>query len=232
MTGADHLGYSFAPVPERAVQALGSRRLSADEFAILAVLYERASVRALCERRPCITITIARLAEAAGFAGEIHTFGRRFRRLRDKPERWFAYTVEGGHRYRFTLFPEPPELSEVCPRSKANQGAESSGDDPSTRPSMEVSGPRLDGSEDGSASAIEDDSDERPVRDPQRFQKTQTSLKRALGYDESRFVPEIREALRHKRERDLLAECEAIVAADQAAWVEDIDSEHDGEDDV
>lgn len=112
------LGYSFTPIPERATMALRSGDLSPNDYALLAVLYERANVGRLVRREQTPTLSLAQLAEAIGHSGTQDALSKRLRRLADKPEQWLSWTLEGRHRYAFVLHPDGPKsLSESRPSS-------------------------------------------------------------------------------------------------------------------
>ena len=118
------LGYPSVPVPTRAMQALAAGRLKPDDFALVCFLFCRASFRALERRGESPSLTLTQLAEGIGFLGEQRTLSKRLRRLRDRPERWFSYRVQGGRgRYVFVLHPDAPEVfgpSHPGPTSQAS----------------------------------------------------------------------------------------------------------------
>lgn len=202
------LGYGFAPVPIRAFQALRDHRLSYEEFVLIAYLYSRASWGALRDRRVCFDCTLDQLAAEIASDDLPDTLSKRLRRLRDKPEQWFEYTVKGPNRYHFRLFPHAPEPSEVGPSSR-DGGDERSGQTThhvrptsrSRRPSSQERGDALPG-------AIRAESEEPSVRDPQTFQKD-TSItggqweldSRVEDVEESQWLPEVREAIEKQRAR-------------------------------
>ena len=74
-----------------------------------------------------------------------------------------------------TLLPDPPELSEVCPRSTAHQDAESPDDDERTRPRSSPHCPRSHPATGGPAERKSGDDEERAVRGAQSLQTEPTS---------------------------------------------------------
>jgi hypothetical protein len=112
----DALGYPFTPVPERATLALRNGQIAPMDFCIIAVLYERADVRRLANGDGTPSITLKQLAEAVGWTESPDALSKRLRRLRDRPEKWFTYTVQNRRRYVFAL---APNVSEMCPSSES-----------------------------------------------------------------------------------------------------------------
>ena len=116
---SDPLGFAFTPTPRRAMQALRSAELSPDNYVVVAFLYERATTWKLAARRSTPELTLSQIAEGIHWTGQLDTLSKRLRRLRDEPERWFDYRIEGRGKYIFTLHPEAPvaaeTLSEACP---------------------------------------------------------------------------------------------------------------------
>ena len=200
------LGYGFVPVPIRAVQALRDGRLSYDEFALIAYLYSRASWAALCEGQDCLTCTLHQLAAGIASIDLPDTLSKRLRRLRDKPDRWFDYTIQGRNRYRFRLFPREPGPSDVRP-SSAGDG-DRYGREPTQharpRSMSECPSSAVRGS--GSQESVGAEGGRRRVRDPQTFQKDTSATSEGWTLDPSLetdsaipWLPEVRDAIEADR---------------------------------
>jgi hypothetical protein len=205
------LGYSFAPVPERVVQAYGARRLSVDELGIIIVLYERANLRALEERCECLTITLRQLAHACGSTELPDTFGKRLRRLSKKPEAAFRYRVEGADKYVFTLLPDPPDASDIRPRSAPDSDGDSDVGEDDPRPRKVATRPSSEPPADGSVEPGESRSPNEDVRSPQtsqintnpsvteRFKEKHLSKEEVEAPAYEHLLPEVREAIEKAR---------------------------------
>lgn len=113
------LGFSFSPVPRRLRVARRARRLSANEYDLLAFLYDRANTDALKEGQETPRLTADQIVEGVPGTGEWATIYKRLQRVRDAPEKWLIWRVRGdrwrGFEYVFTLLPAPPERCEQCP---------------------------------------------------------------------------------------------------------------------
>jgi hypothetical protein len=114
------LGYPFTPVPRRARAARRERRISADDYDLIAFVYDRANPRDLARRRAIVRLTKEQIVEGIAFAGKWDTLYKRIRRLAETPEAWFSCRSEGdrhrGFAYAFDLYPDAPAgLSDLRP---------------------------------------------------------------------------------------------------------------------
>lgn len=208
-TSPGRLGYGFAPVPIRALQALRDRRLSHDEFVLIAFLYGRASWPALWAGRECFECTLDQLAAGIGSSELPDTLSKRLRRLRDKPDGWLHYTVHGRNRYRFRLFPHPPEESELCPSSEEDRNGRSGAANHRDRPRLIPERPSSAKGVSGSPEPDGAPSGESNVRDPQTFQTDTSATSERWGSDapaeadpEIRWLPEVQGAIDKNRARE------------------------------
>ena len=151
------LEYPFDPLAKRAMAALGDGLLSHTDYVILAFIYGRADWAKLGARHTTPRLTLTAIAEGINWGKTHDALSKRLRGLRDKPERWFDYRVEGRRTYRFTLFPEAPEpaeiVSDLCPTSEAlprpSYDASKSPADPQITPSHAASTSEFIGIHDG-----------------------------------------------------------------------------------
>ena len=118
MTGPPRplLGFSFTPCPRAFRVARRQGRLSADEYDVLAELYDRAHIPTLIAGGETPKLTLAQLSESVGWPNTNDALSKLLRRLRD--DHGLAYRIEQRRWYVFRL-PRPGDNSEAIPSSSA-----------------------------------------------------------------------------------------------------------------
>lgn len=124
----DKLGYPFTPTPRAARMARREGRMSADEYDVLAEIYDRASVPLLTTGQETPSLTLAQLGAAVQWTKTDDALSKLLRRLRDTG--WLSWRIEKRTRYVFRL-PRPVDRSEMIPSSDGPPVPSSEGLQPS-----------------------------------------------------------------------------------------------------